>query len=82
MRTNTTQVDPSVRIHGSIVAAVAVALPGSFPMWMKAEQSLGGLFLLGVVALANTPHRPHPLQQGRRNPGVRTPLVRRTPSVP
>jgi hypothetical protein len=33
--------------------AVIIAIPGSFPLWMKIEQGAGGLILLGVVAIAN-----------------------------
>ncbi|SEN53380.1 hypothetical protein SAMN05216267_1006152 [Actinacidiphila rubida] len=38
------------------VAAVVgvVSLPGTFPLWMKAEQSACGLVLVAVVALANS----------------------------
>src|SRR6201994_1203031 len=41
----------------SIVTTVAivaiVAVPGTFPVWLKAEQSVCGLLMLGVVLLAN-----------------------------
>lgn len=37
-----------------LVAIVAiVALPGTFPLWMKVEQSVCGALLLGVVIVAN-----------------------------
>jgi hypothetical protein len=38
-----------------LVAAVAViiALPGSFPLWMKAEQGVAGLLMIGVAVLVN-----------------------------
>ncbi len=38
-----------------LVAAIAViiALPGSFPLWMKAEQGVAGLFMIGVAVLVN-----------------------------
>jgi hypothetical protein len=38
-----------------VVAAIAViiALPGSFPLWMKAEQGVAGLLMIGVAVLAN-----------------------------
>jgi hypothetical protein len=38
-----------------VVAAIAViiALPGGFPMWMKAEQGVAGLFMIGVAVLLN-----------------------------
>jgi hypothetical protein len=41
-----------------MVAAIAViiALPGTFPLWMKTEQAVCGLLLLGVVAVANGRH--------------------------
>ncbi len=40
---------------GMLVAiAVIIAIPGSFPLWMKTEQGAGGLLLLGVVAIANS----------------------------
>ena len=39
---------------GMLVAiAVIIAIPGSFPLWMKTEQGAAGLILLGVVAIAN-----------------------------
>jgi hypothetical protein len=38
-----------------MVAAIAViiALPGTFPLWMKIEQGVCGLILLGVVVIVN-----------------------------
>ncbi|MFJ6617765.1 hypothetical protein ACIQOW_09380 [Kitasatospora sp. NPDC091335] len=40
-----------------IVAITAiVALPGTFPVWMKAEQAVCGLALLGVAAVVNGRH--------------------------
>jgi hypothetical protein len=38
-----------------LVAAITViiALPGSFPLWMKAEQGVADLFMIGVAVLAN-----------------------------
>lgn len=41
-----------------MVAAVAViiALPGTFPVWMKIEQGICGLLMLGVVRLVNGKH--------------------------
>ena len=33
--------------------AVIIALPGSFPLWMKAEQGVAGLFMIGVAVLVN-----------------------------
>ena len=41
-----------------MVAAIAViiALPGTFPLWVKIEQGVCGLILLGVVVLVNGRH--------------------------
>ena len=39
-----------------VVIAVIIALPGSFPLWMKAEQGLAGLFMIGVAVLVNRSH--------------------------
>ena len=36
--------------------AVIIALPGTFPLWMKAEQGACGLLLTGVVAIVNGKH--------------------------
>ncbi len=36
-----------------VAIAVIVALPGTFPVWMKVEQGACGLLLAGVVALVN-----------------------------
>ena len=38
-----------------MVAAIAViiTLPGTFPLWMKIEQGVCGLILLGVVLIVN-----------------------------
>ncbi|KUL51386.1 hypothetical protein ADL22_06195 [Streptomyces sp. NRRL F-4489] len=33
--------------------AVIIALPGPFPLWLKIEQGVCGLALLGVLAIAN-----------------------------
>jgi hypothetical protein len=33
-----------------------IALPGTFPMWMKIEQGVCGLVLIGVVVLVNGKH--------------------------
>ena len=40
---------------GIMLAAIIViiALPGDFPLWMKIEQAVCGILLLGVVALVN-----------------------------
>jgi hypothetical protein len=39
----------------AVVAAIAVkvALPGAFPLWMKAELGIAGLLMIGVAVLAN-----------------------------
>ena len=42
----------SVVIVAAIV--VVVALPGSFPLWMKAEQSVAGLCMAGIAVLVNS----------------------------
>jgi hypothetical protein len=51
-----------------VAIAAIVALPDPFPLWMKIEQGVCGVFLLGVVILANgrkarssfaTSQRPH-----------------------
>ncbi len=36
-----------------VAIAVIVALPGTFPVWMKVEQGACGLLLLAVVVLVN-----------------------------
>ena len=41
---------------GSPVIVVAIALPGSFPLWMKAEQGVAGLLMIGVAVLVNRSH--------------------------
>jgi hypothetical protein len=38
-----------------VAIVVIVALPGTFPVWMKVEQSACGVLLIGVVALVNRP---------------------------
>lgn len=35
---------------------VIIAIPGGFPAWMKVEQGVCGLLLLGVVAIVNGRH--------------------------
>ncbi|WP_239134606.1 hypothetical protein [Rugosimonospora africana] len=45
-----------LRIIAAVMVAaitVIIALPGTFPMWMKLEQAVCGLLLLGVVAVVN-----------------------------
>jgi hypothetical protein len=40
-----------------VVAIVAIiAVPGTFPVWMKIEQGVCGLLLLGVVTVVNGRH--------------------------
>jgi hypothetical protein len=39
-----------------VAIATIIALPGTFPVWMKIEQGVCGLLLLGVVALVNGRH--------------------------
>lgn len=45
-------------MSGVMVAAIAViiALPGTFPLWMKIDQGVCGLALIGVVAVVNGRH--------------------------
>lgn len=45
-------------VSAIMVAAIAViiALPGTFPLWMKIEQGACGLILIGVVAVVNGKH--------------------------
>lgn len=37
----------------TVAIAVIIALPGTFPTWLKIEQGGCGLLLLGIVALVN-----------------------------
>jgi hypothetical protein len=39
-----------------VAIVVIVALPGTFPMWMKIEQSVCGVLLLSVVFVVNGKH--------------------------
>lgn len=45
-------------ISGVMVVAIAViiALPGTFPLWMKLEQGACGLVLIGVAVIVNGRH--------------------------
>lgn len=45
-------------ISGVMVAAIAViiALPDAFPLWMKIEQGVCGLLLVGVLLFVNGSH--------------------------
>jgi hypothetical protein len=36
-----------------LAIAAIVTMPGGFPLWMKVEQSLCGLLMIGVAGLAN-----------------------------
>jgi hypothetical protein len=36
-----------------VAIAVKIALPGVFPLWLKAELGVAGLLMLGVAVLAN-----------------------------
>ena len=37
-----------------VAIVVIVALPGAFPMWLRVEQAVCGLLLLGVVLQVNS----------------------------
>ncbi|MEU4196693.1 hypothetical protein AB0E69_32645 [Kribbella sp. NPDC026611] len=39
-----------------VAIVVIIALPGVFPVWMRIEQGVCGLLLLGVVLLVNGKH--------------------------
>ncbi|GCE11813.1 hypothetical protein [Tengunoibacter tsumagoiensis] len=39
-----------------VAIVVIIALPGLFPLWMKIEQGVCGLLLLGVVVIVNGKH--------------------------
>ena len=39
-----------------VAIVVIIALPGTFPLWMKGEQAICGLLLLGVALLVNGKH--------------------------
>ncbi|MGW1176565.1 hypothetical protein ACWD4P_22965 [Kitasatospora sp. NPDC002543] len=39
-----------------VAIAAIIALPGAFPVWMKVEQGVCGLALLGVAAVVNGRH--------------------------
>ncbi|MYT34050.1 MULTISPECIES: hypothetical protein [unclassified Streptomyces] len=40
----------------TVAIAVIIAIPGSFPAWLKIEQGICGLALLGVLVVANGGH--------------------------
>lgn len=44
----------SIAMTGAIT--VIIAVPGAFPLWMKIEQGVCGLLLIGVVAVTNGRH--------------------------
>ena len=39
-----------------VAIAVIIALPGTFPLWMKIEQGVCGLILIGVAVIVNGRH--------------------------
>jgi|GEM_PF-1185629 len=39
-----------------VAIVVIIVLPGVFPLWMKIEQGVCALFLLGVVVIVNSKH--------------------------
>jgi peptidoglycan/LPS O-acetylase OafA/YrhL len=39
-----------------VAIVVIIAIPGDFPLWFKIEQGVCGLFLFGVVVVANNNH--------------------------
>jgi hypothetical protein len=39
-----------------VAIVVIIAIPGSFPAWLKLEQGVCGLLLIGVVAVVNGKH--------------------------
>lgn len=39
-----------------VAVVVIIAMPGTFPFWMKAEQALCGALLLGVAVILNGRH--------------------------
>jgi hypothetical protein len=42
-----------VSVVTTVAIVVIVALPGTFPVWLKAEQSVCGVLMLAVALLAN-----------------------------
>ena len=48
-----------LRIGSAVIVvaiAVIIALPGGFRLWMKAEQGVAGLLMIGVAVLVNGSH--------------------------
>ncbi|WP_236792665.1 hypothetical protein [Amycolatopsis sp. GM8] len=43
-----------VSIVTPVAIAVIIALPGTFPLWMKIEQGVCGVVMVGVAVLANS----------------------------
>ncbi len=43
-----------ISIVTTVAIVVIVALPGTFPVWLKAEQAVCGVIMLGVAVLANS----------------------------
>jgi hypothetical protein len=39
-----------------VAIVVIIAIPGSFPLWLKIEQGVCGLVLIGVVSVVNGKH--------------------------
>jgi len=37
-----------------VAIVVIIALPGTFPLWLKIEQGVCGLFLLSIVVIINS----------------------------
>jgi hypothetical protein len=53
-----------------VAIAVIIALPGTFPLWMRIEQGVCGLVLIGVVVVVNGQHL-RSLFAARRASGIR-----------
>ena len=47
---------PPAAAHPPVAIVVITAMPGTFPSWMKIEQGVCGVLLLGVAALINGTH--------------------------
>lgn len=39
-----------------VAVVVIIVIPGTFPLWMKMEQGVCGLLLLGIVVIVNRKH--------------------------
>jgi len=55
---------------------VVVAWPGAFPVWLRVEQAVCGVFLLSVVVRTNLPSVRRAVAAGREQPAA-GPLTRR-----